>query len=309
MRGLNMVSHYVKQIIITSILSVSILSFDIALGQEEDEQFKTIYNNKYCPTLSSGQRIIDSLNKYLDEWPYNSSAYISRAMVYSYLGMYSAVEKELSILHDKKERDFTKGNIPLIRSWYLMLLGNYQDALVEIERAQNEIRYDSDELNAANTIYKIVMRLLQQNNLPPPQWKPDYTKYITKTDIYSPWISLLRDRGIGFIAGMFWEKQTQQDKPEGKIYIDISQSANLMASEPAYYSFSGSYERPIPFAPSFFVWNGSVINDKTYGVLITNGTRFRYVTLDGKYKVTRTGIVKDWKLAVLSESKDLVDHE
>ena len=275
--------------------------------QEKEKEIERLQDYIYKP-YSEHKKALDSLNEQIKSSPKDVNLLLMRANEYMHLGMYSVLKKDLENFTKSEEENFQKGDLNLIRGWHEMCLGNYESALKDFEYAK-ELGCALNRLNTALAISKNLLGEMQ-GSLPPKDWNPDYSQYQTITDIYNPMSLMLLDVSDGFLLGMFQEREVPgPEKSEKGIQIDMGATLNSTVSQGSKFTFIGTADKPIPYAPDFYVWNGEVINDKKFGVLLTNGTSFKYIKIEGNYKITRLGIVKDWKLTVMSENKEEFSKE
>ncbi len=270
--------------------------------QEKEKETERLQDYIYKP-YSEHKKALDSLNEQIKSSPKDVNLLLMRANEYMHLGMYSALKKDLENFAKGEGENFQKGDLCLIKGWHEMCLGDYKAALKDFEYAKEL----GCALNRLNTAFAISKNLLEQmqGSLPPKDWNPDYSQYQTITDIYNPISLMLLDMSDGFLLGMFQGIEVPgPEKSEEGIQIDMGATLNSFVSQGSKFTFRGTADKSVPYAPDFYVWNGEVINDKKFGVLLTNGTSFKYIKIEGNYKITKIGAIRDWKPVVESENKE-----
>lgn len=61
------------------------------------------------------------------------------------------------------------------------------------------------------------------------------------------------------------------------------------------YKFGGTKENPFEYANgAFFIWDATVILDNHYGILISNGSKIKYISVINNVEVIKYGTVKNW---------------
>ena len=155
-------------------------------------------------------------------------------------------------------------------SFYLLVMGDYQTALTDFERAK-ALGSDEEGIDTSILWCKRVLNQLTGSEIPKSDWKPAYEEY------------------------------TNRYKAETKNVFLIQQiDLNFGSSQ---VRFNGSKEEPFSYAPNFYVWNGSLIKDPKYGVLLENGTRFKYVHIVKNTQKEEFGIIDGWKAKIQPEAK------
>jgi len=161
------------------------------------------------------------------------------------------------------------------RSIYRFNNGNYEEAVSDLEKA---IKYGFPAKKSNIFVIQTILRQLygyEYDNLkiPPKDWKPNPNKYtdnVTIDEVVSGYL-----KKVGLICS----------EHRGRLV------------------FAGSQEKPLLYAYNLFVWDGAVINDDTYGVLLDNGTKFKWVKLGKDYRTEKAGIIENWKAKITSEQK------
>lgn len=177
-------------------------------------------------------------------------------------------------------------NNPIPHGYLLQIhtnLGQYDKAEEDYNKSK-KLGSDDELVDVLWLMVEALQRQFKGKNLPPINWDPkdSYLVDLVLTSIPTPWLYQLcianfkdRDSFLG-ING------------ENRKYL-------VSGAGGARWRFKGSYEAPVEYAPGFYIWEGAVIRDINYGVLVENGTRIKQIiiTNDGK-KSIRTGQVKDW---------------
>jgi tetratricopeptide (TPR) repeat protein len=175
------------------------------------------------------------------------------------------------------------------RGMMMYTLGDYSEALADFERAKELKISDVAEIDDLLLGLRRVLRQLDGKDLPPKEWKPDYEKYPNIMRISRP---------SGFLARFMAPEGNIPKAPTG---VAIP-SAGILATK---IEFDGTEDQPISFVPNFDVWGGVYIKDEEWGVLLENGTHFKYTSIDVKTseKIVTKGIIEDWKAKTLSVQK------
>jgi len=157
-----------------------------------------------------------------------------------------------------------------------MLLGNYKKANGDFLAAKENGKLSAD--GAVGLIWtKRILRQMNGDGVPPADWKPDVASYHTDMNLSRP---------RGYLINMPEKEDATSDQQGG-----IRSLAGQIGTR---FSFSGSSDQPFEYAPGFKVWDGAVINDPKYGVLLQNGTKFLIEHIENNK--TNIGQVAAWKL-------------
>jgi len=151
----------------------------------------------------------------------------------------------------------------------LYSIGKFEQGLHTMKEAKNK-GYKITEQQL--TIYEEVTRQFRYLDLPPIDWLPNYDNYynifeLSKNDEVIPF-------GIGIGTSI---------------------------------SFTGSVEKPLEFLHFLKVWDGSFINDRKHGLLLSNGTKFKQTRLENGSKVHVLGHIENWKAQV--DTKQTLQRE
>jgi len=213
---------------------------------------------------------LKAINDFLQIFPNDAVRWGNKSNTLHKLGMYieseKAITKALSLSTDDPRLYFIMGQVKLHN-------GNYSEAQNNLNLAQKYKYPDQDNVDEYISVVKVLLRQLtglKSENMEIPQndWKPNYNEYNNIFEIGN------KDIAIVFIVG--------------------SQSRIV---------FKGTQENPFKYAPNFFVWDGAVINDEDYGILLENNTKFKHIKIDGKYKIEKLGIIEGWKAKITNERK------
>lgn len=175
-----------------------------------------------------------------------------------------------------------------------IVTGNYEAALKDLERSKSlgMPSYAHGELERYIIWCKRLLRQMTGfgSNLPivPKEWKPNYDEYHTVVETRT------RDNPLIDMP----EPDYRPPSPSGS--GGLVPAAGLGGTR---ISFKGTPEDPFLYAAGFLVWDGAVISDKKFGVLLENGTKFKHTKIEGDYKIERIGVIKGWKAEITSESK------
>ncbi len=200
---------------------------------------------------------------------------------------------------------------PLVRSMYavhLQRMGNFNDALSEINQAHeidpksptiaaNQLslhaqagRYEEatsllknyehsipDAIKiikgiTLNVIRNVDRQLISFTDLPPEDWRPDLKKYES--------VAGAKERTCCLGSG---------DNDTIRAHLKTSHLNGQV------WKFSNTAERPFMFAPNVFIWNGMMIVDKEYGVLLFPGTKIRWDYSQNGETLSRAGEILGWK--------------
>lgn len=225
------------------------------------------YQNK---ELDKALECFDKVLKLNDE---DASAWMHKALVLNDIGMYQLGEdtfaKAIS-LNSKEPYYYANRSLCRFKN------GNYEEALSDLDKA---IKYGFPP-NKSNNVF-VIQTILRQLygyeyddlKIPPKDWKPNPSKYCKDVVLEEVVSGYLKDKGL----------------------ICFGSSGRL--------AFTGTQEKPLLYAFNFFVWDGAIISDENFGVLLDNGTKFKYVKLEKDYKIEKVGIIENWKAKVTSEQK------
>ena len=165
--------------------------------------------------------------------------------------------------------------------------GNYKEALKDFTKS---IRLGTAMKENADVHISWCNRLIRQIdgiNIPPKNWEPNYYKYNSIVEAETKDHPLI-------------------DMPEPNYKPKPDPSGLPLAMPLTGYAgtkirLKGTQEEPFLYAPKFYVWDGSVINDYKYGVLLENGTKFKYVKIEGAHQIISLGVIEGWKAKVTSK--------
>lgn len=196
--------------------------------------------------------------------PDNALVWANKAANLLKLERYAEMETSLQRARDLDPKDDT---YLANRVTSAIVTGQYhlaREALISLEEI-GKPRPDYDNWT------RNVLRILEGTDLPPAGWRPDYTRYGTVVEAVS---------SPGFMANF---------------------SAKKAAGLGTKLSFRGSEEGPFKLSPGFTVWDGAVLIDPEYGVLLDDGTKFKYTVVTGADRTTKRGVIANWRAVVESE--------
>ena len=182
------------------------------------------------------------------------------------------------------------GKLLLERGNMRFMTGRFRDALQDLEAA--------DALGARNRFRIWLDRLIRQveggPGLPPPTWKPDLDSY--RSDLA---ITPLTE------GGFLIDLPVDPDPPSGR----PGSLVNTFGYADTRQSFGGSLQEPLWYAPSVRVWEGSLIHDRTWGVLLEDGTHFCYQRAESDTAaMTFEGVVEGWRFVVRDSARELISR-
>jgi hypothetical protein len=258
----------------------------------------------YHPPWRALQQITDEITnveEFVKCWDDMEKAYPTNAFCLAYHAeaLYGHHKLEVGKYGDEVQKAKSLAPDDPFVSFYsiqaLGTMGQYNSALREIKTFKDS--GGNEKVNNIISLYELTFlslnRQFHRSNLPDASWQMPSTfeidLHILDNNI-NPWLPTLCQANLsskGFILG----RQLVPDYQPGRF------------SEPKRWSFGGSQENPFPYAPGFFIWDGSVIAVSGYGVLVANGTHLKYVqTLNG-VTTSRLGMVKDWQFVFEKENK------
>lgn len=164
-----------------------------------------------------------------------------------------------------------------------MLLGNYQRSNDDFLAAKEKGKLSDD--GAAGLMWtKRIIRQMDGDGVPAADWKPDVASYHTDMRLSRP---------TGYLINMPEREDATNDQQGG-----IKSLAGQIGTR---FSFGGSSDQPFEYAPGVKVWDGAVINDPKYGVLLENGTKLLIEHIEDDK--TNIGQVIGWKLVINGEKE------
>jgi hypothetical protein len=63
------------------------------------------------------------------------------------------------------------------------------------------------------------------------------------------------------------------------------------------YTYKGSEESPLRYAPGLYIWDATVLVTPQDGILLLDGTKLKHVSVVQGIKTTRVGVVRNWRFA------------
>ena len=250
-------------------MNLFLLLATVSLADEASDLFERGVSHYQNEELDKALECFDKALKLNGK---DADIWMHKALVLNDLNMYQLGEDAFArAIGLRPEEPYYYSN----RSIYRFKNGNYEEAVSDIERA---IKYGFPAKESNIIVIQTILRQLcgyEYNNLkiPPKDWKPKPNKYTDNFVIDEAVSGYLKE--VGLIGS----------KHRGRLV------------------FAGSQEEPILYAYNFFVWDGAVINDDTYGVLLDNGTKFKWVKLGKDYRTEKAGIIENWKAKITSEQK------
>jgi len=169
----------------------------------------------------------------------------------------------------------------------LMVMGRYREALPLMQRAV-VLGREQDKRHV--TSLKRILRQIEGEYLPPKGWLPEYEDYL----------NILED----FRQEQGWLVYSMVDRIEDLPKPGPGQAISSIGAPGTKIGFGGSEEEPILFSANYYVWDGAWINDPKYGLLLTNGTKFKREVIEGEKRVVYIGDVRDWKLQPLRSRRE-----
>jgi len=237
--------------------------------------------------LGQSDKEVEMYDRLLAIDPGRSVAMSNRGAALFQLKRFKEMEESFT---KAKAADPKDGHIFLNSGIGLLQIGRFQEAHDDLLAAKGKLTSELEEAaKAKSSNYllwtKRILRQVTGKGVPPADWKPDISSY--HTDFR------LSDQG-GLLIDMP-EKDAVPEATGG-----LTSLAGVVGTR---MSFGGSSEKPLEYAPRFVVWEGAVINDPQYGVLLENGTRFRFERVEKERTTTFTGQIAGWK-CVISEKKE-----
>ncbi len=249
-----------------------------------DPKHPTAWRSKGIVLNRSGRYAeeIQCYDRHLALVPKDAAAWSNRAAALGRLERYAEAEKSFNTAATLDPKDaFIYSNRGVTR----FKAGNYDRALADLQKAKTlGILEHQPDVEQYILWCRRILRQLAGQGTPPLDWKPDYGSYHTDVSAVSKGNLLIDMPGPDY----------RPAPSEG----GLTSLAGLGGTR---MSFAGTEREPFLYAPRFYVWNGAVINDPKFGVLLDNGTQFSYSTVGSTGQITRKGVIRGWKAVVLTQ--------
>jgi len=239
--------------------------------------------------LGQSEKEVEMYDRLLAIDPGRSVALSNRGAALFQLKRFKEMEESF---RKAKAADPKDGHVFLNSGICLLQIGHFQEAHDDLLAAKEKLTSDAAKAKSSNYLLwtKRILRQITGKGTPPADWKPDISSYHT-------------DLRLSRQGGLLIDMPEKDAAP--KATGGLTSLAGLVGTR---MSFGGSSEKPFEYAPRFAVWEGAVINDPQYGVLLENGTKFRFERVEKERTTTFTGQVVGWK-CVISDKKDERNEE
>jgi len=229
---------------------------------------------QYYLRLQQYQNALDIYNKGLSIEPGNVGFLLYKAQSCYYLKMFLETEKCISKAKQlEPNNEAIYSNSSVLHFW----MGKYEIVTQEILKFKQFGNGDK-EILVFGLMAEALLRQLNKVNLPPSDWIPKYDPLPDLTVMTypsTPWLEQLCNGSI--------------DSPE-----DVLGKNNNESTSGKRFKFKGTKENPFKFARGFFIWDAEVIYDNHYGILLSNGSKIKFITVINNVEVTKYGTVNNW---------------
>lgn len=153
-------------------------------------------------------------------------------------------------------------------------MGDYQKALSDFSQAKSLGASDVDMW--ITDCRMVACQFSDKGDLPPATWEPSYETYAENYETETKNVYLHSQVRAGSDFELI-------DTKTGK------------RKEGRRIRFTGTADSPFMYVPLIDVWQGAIIQDPTYRVLLVNGTKVKWTKVIGNAKKEIVGEIRDWK--------------